>query len=361
MEIGSMLEIQPSALFEGNRTGSFALPLEADASYHASYYNTGRSAITHLLQFLGRSRRVFLPSFICTSVTDAVHRAGNPVVFYPVGEDLQPDSSFLSSASPAPGDLVYICQYFGTVIEDDAMELFLSLQKKGILLIEDITMSLLSTAGAHFAFGDYLIGSIRKWFAVPDGGILYGKEKLPELPGDVQSVNEYTTYYFTAQMMKQMYLDAPDLYDKDVYLSLMRHANDVLFSDYTIRPMSDLGMRLLESTDVAQVRKQREDNYRLLHGLLSDEEAITLLPAPADGMIPFCLFLLNEKRDDLLRRLIDADIYCNIHWRPNDATDRFPSSCALAKNCLSIPADQRYGASHMQHIATVLKDALSFL
>ena len=42
--------------------------------------------------------------------------------------------------------------------------------RQGIIIVEDITHSLLSDCWQSCA--DYMVGSLRKWCAIPDGGIL---------------------------------------------------------------------------------------------------------------------------------------------------------------------------------------------
>jgi len=92
MEIGSIFEIDIKDLFkEGNK--EFYLPFMDEKSYiYNKFFNTGRSAIEYLLKkviSIKKDYKILLPSFICSSIIDAVKRAGVNYEFYSITDEFQ--------------------------------------------------------------------------------------------------------------------------------------------------------------------------------------------------------------------------------------------------------------------------------
>ena len=232
------------------------------------------------------------------------------------------------------------------------MGLIRETQKKKVIVIEDLTLGLLSS-GNNVGFGDYIIGSVRKWLPITDGGFVASLNPLPEFKKE-QASNDYTFYYFAAQIMKDSYLKDTSL-DKQQFLDISNEGMKALFSDYTIREMSSVARRVVDSTDLAEVAAVRYDNYKYLHELLSGIAELRLMVAPEEGMVPLGMVICVENRDELFNYLIKNNIYCNIHWRENESTKLFEDADFLSNHCLTIPCDQRYNHEHMKHIYNTIK------
>lgn len=355
MEIGSIFEINPDCLYFHQCFELPKIPVENYHTFNRYYFNTGRAAIEAILVNL-KDRgftRVLLPSFLCDSVRDAALRAGMQILYYRVNADLSVD---VDTIDLKENYILYVVQYFGQRINEDVLSFISRAKQNGTIVIEDLSLSLLSEDDKHVGFGDYIIGSLRKWFPIPDGGILLSKEEENfEL---VDASNDYTLYYFTAQILKDRYLKNPDRNEseKKVFLSYNNDGMKALFTDYTIRKMSRVSIDLMRGLDIDGIRNQRIENYDYLKSLLKEIPQVKVLVNRCGTMTPLGMVLLTEDRDELLKFLILKDIYCNVHWRSNESTKHYSESEYLASRCLTIPCDQRYGKEEMQHIyETMLK------
>lgn len=354
MEIGSIFEIHTENLFTKEIEGNIIFPFMSVPNWQVEYFNTGRSAIEAFLSACCQIHKVWLPAFICTSVIDAVKRAGKEISYYPVDCLLNPDMNYLTELKLHKGDMLYVMQYFGLSIPKEFLDFIEKQRKRGILIFEDITMSLLSKNSNSIAIGDYVLGSIRKWIGIPDGAFLATKDRMPEMEKENASY-DYTLYYFTAQIMKALYLSNPKKFDKEQFLSLSNAGIESLFSDYTIRHMSEISYRLLRSENWADCYAKRRNNYETLYDLLVSIPKIKLLHKCSEGMVPMGMFILVEERDALLNYLISNGIYCNVHWRQNEATDMFENTAYLSRHCITIPCDHRYSEKEMRHIYDIVK------
>lgn len=352
MEIGSIFEIDPRSLFVVPKEGSGIFPFEGTQQWNFSYFNTGRAAIEALLVFLKEQgkRKVWLPGYDCSSVLVSAKRAGVDIELYAVDKGLNVDCSVFEKVQE--NDILYLVNFFGKPELQSTLGLIRETQKNKIVIIEDLTLGLLSS-GNTVGFGDYIIGSVRKWLPITDGGFVASLNPLPEFKKE-QASNDYTFYYFAAQIMKDSYLKDTAL-DKQQYLDISNEGMTALFSDYTIREISSVARRIVDSTDLNKVASERLDNYKYLYQLLSSISKLRLMVAPVEGMVPLGLVVCVEDRDTLFKYLIQNNVYCNIHWRENDSTRQFEDADYLSKHCLTIPCDQRYNHEHMEYIYNTIK------
>lgn len=352
MEIGSIFEIDPRSLFVVPKEGSGIFPFEGSQQWNFSYFNTGRAAIEALLVYLkGQGKRkVWLPGYDCSSVLDSAKRAGIDIELYEVDRELNIDSSVFGKLQRS--DILYLVNFFGKPESQNTLELAKAAQKKNIVIVEDLTLGLLSK-GEKVGFGDYLIGSVRKWLPITDGGFVASLKQLPEFNKE-QAANDYTFYYFAAQIMKDSYLKDTTL-DKQSFLDISNDGMKVLFSDYTIREISKVAKIVIDATNLYKVAIERCENYKYLYRLLSEISELRLMVAPVDGMVPLGMVICVDNRDDLFKCLIQNNIYCNIHWRENESTKLFQDADYLSKHCLTIPCDQRYNLKHMDYIYNTIK------
>ena len=352
MEIGSIFEIDPRSLFVVPKEGYGIFPFEGNQQWNFSYFNTGRAAIEALLVYLkGQGKRkVWLPGYDCSSVLDSAKRAGVDIELYAVDKDLNVDCSVFEKVQE--NEIIYLVNFFGRSESQSTMGLIRETQKKKVIVIEDLTLGLLSS-GDTVGFGDYIIGSVRKWLPITDGGFVASLNPLPEFKKERAS-NDYTFYYFAAQIMKDLYLKDTTL-DKQRFLDISNDGMKALFSDYTIREISKVAKKVIDATDLNKVAFERCENYKYLYRLLSEISELRLIVAPVDGMVPLGMVICVDNRDDLFKYLIQNNIYCNIHWRENESTKLFADADYLSRHCLTIPCDQRYNREHMDYIYNTIK------
>lgn len=362
MEIGSVLELEDWYYYRIPKEPSlFCLPFmnHQPEKYYTNFYQSGRNAIEHLLGYLvsiGRVKRVLLPDYVCQSVTDAAIRAGIPIGTYPI------DLSYYFTASDIedqllPGDCIYIAHYFGQSLNDSQLSAIAKWKNDGFLIIEDITLSLLSAdSKGGVGFGSYVLGSIRKWFSIPDGGFLTTTSE--ELPTEVQGtcVSKYTDYYLTVQSMKRQYIQGGcvDKALKEIYMGYYSLSIDELFSDYALYPISAWSINYLQNADIEKITAKRMENYDYLYSLISDIPGLELKITRENGYIPFGMEICCDRRDDLLKYLISEDIYCNVHWRL-PASEKNSAIAQLAQRSMTIPCDQRYEQEDLRRIAKCLR------
>ena len=157
--------------FSGCRGAGIPCLLDGE---HLVLTTSGRAALLLALEALGLGPgdRILLPSYHCpTMVAPAVELGATPV-FYPLDVGGSPDLDRLRSTDMTGVKVLLAAHYFGLPIDMAALRDWCSVQ--GIALIEDCAHALFGVAGERSVgqWGDLAIGSLTKFYPVPEGGCL---------------------------------------------------------------------------------------------------------------------------------------------------------------------------------------------
>lgn len=168
---------------------------QADAAAHFAL-----SQATHALSllaalFAARGKPQFhawFPAYYCENGLPPLRRSGAILKFYPVTEAIEPDwkacEAMLADSVP---DLFVVPHFFG--VENDAANARAFCDRTGALLLEDAA-HVLQPVGTIGRYGDLVCYSPRKYFDLPDAGILVvrsaalaaeiatASESLPHVP-----------------------------------------------------------------------------------------------------------------------------------------------------------------------------------
>lgn len=361
MEIGSVLELEQWESYAvSDKREQFYLPfMKEDTSYKTVFYQSGRNVIESLLLFLkekGKVKQILLPDYMCGTVKDAVIRAGFKPVYYKIDRnyDFAPEEI---EEKLSQGACLFVAHYFGKKMNRNLLARVMSWKEQGITVIEDVTLSLFSCdENSGVGFGNYTLGSIRKWLPVPDGGFVASRSD--ELPAQMQGscVSKYTDFYYMVQAMKKEYIQGgcnnKEL--KKVYMDYYALSIKELFSDYTLYPMSDWTGNYLKNYDRQQLIERRCNNYDYLYRGLSELDFLKVAVKREEGYLPFGMVVLVENRDEMLKYLIENNVYCNVHWRLEESSEN-PELTYLSQHSITIPCDQRYGLEEMDYILDTIK------
>ena len=116
------------------------------------------------------SPTIWVPNYFCNGAL--LHARTSPVRlrFYPIDDNMQPDwTECARMAASDPPDLFALAHYFGVANLSEAARRFCDVH--GALLLED-AVHVMRPVGRIGEVGDFVTYSPRKYFDLPDGGIL---------------------------------------------------------------------------------------------------------------------------------------------------------------------------------------------
>lgn len=315
--------------------------------YSSIYTDSGRSALRLLLPFLPPGP-ILLPAYLCESVYRSFQK--RKLLFYEITDDLEIDWSDLFGKLEYGVSVVYLHYFNGVVPEKEQLEKLLSEKKKrNFLIIEDTTHSIFSHP---LTAGDYGVCSLRKWFPIPDGGVLYSGTLLRGNPDELQEA-EWPREKMRAMKLKAEYLDGKRGEDCNIeYRHIFASCEQKLGEQTRAFGMSALSGDILKKCSISEMVNKRLENYRILANSLKKLSSIQLLAQPGVNDCPLVCPVGVSNRDALRSFLISNRVYCAVHWPESD----MPTKCAaqLAKCKHSLPVDQRYGSAEMLFLADKL-------
>ncbi|MBR4331346.1 MAG: hypothetical protein IKP72_01570 [Clostridia bacterium] len=292
--------------------------------------NCGRNALAYLLR-ARKIKRLWIPKFICDSVTGVCERENVSYTLYGIGMDFRPSEEI----TLGEGEWLYFVNYYSQFDNDQIAEY---VKKHGRVIVDN--------AQSYFQMPLQHVDTIytcRKYFGVADGAFLYTDAILDEeLPLD----ESFERMRF---LLGRFERTASEFYGEYA-------ANNDLFYREPIKRMSKLTNNLLHGIDYATVKTVREDNYSRLHQLLGGINGLTLSEKPGTFMYP----LLLGNGAEVRKRLQQKRIYIPTLWP--DVFQLCGSEAAeyrMAENILPLPVDQRYGKNIMEIIQEEIIQCMS--
>ena len=335
MELGSNFELDISNLKRVDDS-----IFEYLKNYYSIYLDSGRSAIKLLKSKLGCGT-ILLPSYICESVID-VFRQDFQIEFYQVTKELEIDLVDFEKKIDRSTAAVYLMHYFGQIQNQEVLSFLTDKRDRyGFLIIEDTTHSIFTSAAT---IGDYCICSLRKWFPIPDGGVVYSKFCL-----DAQKLErKIVPSNLEAMILKYLFI-YKNVPCNHIYRQVFQAEERKLDYQDEIYELSEISSILLSCYSIQELKTKRKKNAEYLFSRINRKQVQPVLREEDDTPLTFPVYVKN--RDSLKRFLSENRIYCAVHWpiedmrlKQNDLT------VEISKHILSLPIDQRYGGAELDYL-----------
>lgn len=365
MDIGSIFEVNPATVEEGIETIGFHLAqVDKYGKKHQCYTASGREAIELALISLEREKPdlpkcCLMPAYMCDSVFTPFLRRGWELIFYSVDRELETagEEIFRLALEHDPG-LVFIHPYYGTDTCRGLRRQLSALRRSGVMVMEDVTQAYYLQEAVGDA--DFIVGSLRKWYAVPDGGFL--ASDLPIAEEVLLDGEEYARERLGPLVQKWEYLQAKGLTEEErsglrkQWYAENRALEEKLDCYEGVRRMSGLSVRILSETDEDAAKKRRAGNYNYLYEKLKGMKRLWPVLLKGEGEAPLFVPVYVKERDELQRFLGERGIYAPALWPVGEQNrdELRGDETYIFEHILALPIDQRYDVSQMEEMAQTL-------
>lgn len=370
MEIGSIYEIDPNTFSDAAAYDASVFTLKEIKKYnkiHTAFTGSGREAIALALKAITKNRpnirkTALLPAYMCDSVFWPFERGGWDLHFYHVDKNLEAEKEnlFVQIENLNPG-LLFIHPYYGSDTWKPLRPMLKTWQSDGICIMEDVTQSYYLADTEWNA--DYIIGSLRKWYPVPDGGFAVSNEPFPEefcagnrsfIKTKLDLLTKKWNYFHVSCSPEEKQEQ------KKAFMAKNREMEEWLDHYEEISPLSKESMQILSGLKEDQYKNRRNENCRYLlqqtigktkfSPVFAKENTIESVNAP----LYFPVYA--ENRDDLQKFLVSQGIYAPVLWPVGKENEKLLTQTEqkIYQQILALPIDQRYGLSEMQYIAQAL-------
>ena len=340
---------------------------------HRLPFYRARNAIYHLFRALLETNpglTVLAPDYNSGNEILAMRAAGAGLHYYPVPRDmtLDPDEveGYCRAYNP---DLLYVIHYAGW--PQPMPELVELCRRRGMLLVEDCALSLLSERSGRplGSFGDWSIFCLYKTLPLPNGALLIQNgprlEALERLK--LRDAGSASVMGRAAELVVQRIRGQAN--GLGAALQVMKrgmgraagalavhraNVGDIGFNlDEVDLAMSRLSVRLLAGFNYEAIRQRRVDNYRRLDGLL-DQSVARVFPTVPDGACPLFFPIVVPDKQATAERLRSCGVDALEFW--NDSSEpggqeMGPDAQFLRQHVLELPIHQDLTPRHIDHIA----------
>lgn len=306
-------------------------------------YASGRAALYQILKYLKSEKgvsRVLLPDYLCSSVLMPVKKLNLEYEFYPINWALELEEETFTTLYKSRAAILVI-NYFGLKDLTKQVSFIRSLDKDAIIIEDDVQ--------AYYEFKkplgdvDFKFTSLRKTFAVPDGGLVKTNCLLPV----VETPNTFGQYKAAAALLKSM---REGNFNDHIYLEMFEKGESIIDSELDCG-MSQIAEKLYSSLDEEHIRIRRLNNSKYMVGLLIKNGVKPLLPLK-EGHVPLFIPIILKNRDEVRKRMFQHEVFCPVHW-PLEGMD-LKRGKVMAETELSLISDQRYGQKDIDEILRII-------
>lgn len=316
---------------------------------NTQWFISGRSALYAIIKEIQNkttNRKILAPSFYCGSVVDILMSAGFEVSFYDVSASA--DYGIRRKIHIIDEGTVILSDYYG--FYDDHLETTaIQLHKQGIIIIRDISRSLLSICRKNYV--DYTFCSVRKWTGTKTGGFALGLRKSAEeqpfkTDTELQSIfssflPDYSRYLYTGEGDRSYFSDMFWKCEQRFAFSYDGYIMDK--DDYNRLPI----------WNVDEVIEKRRENADYIINCLSHSGRLIynkLSPNDVPFFVPI-LFEDAEQREYICQELDRNNIFCSMPWT-TISKDMKP--CSLSDRGLELVCDDRYDPRDLERMIDII-------
>ena len=308
-------------------------------------YSSGRAALYQILKYLKQEKgilRVMMPDYLCSSILVPVNALGLEFAFYQIDECLELEQDNLSKLYEER-TVVLLINYFGLKDLEKQIKAIRSIDEKAIIIEDDVQ--------AYYEFlkplgnVDFKFTSLRKTFAISDGGLVKTKYQMPV----VDKPNTFGQYKAAAALLKSM---REGNFNDKIYLEMFEKGESLIDEEIECG-MSHIAEKLYCFINYEYVKVRRQNNARYLIGELKKNGIKPILPLNEDH-VPLFIPIILEERDSIRKAMFQHEIFCPVHWPLDGMT--LKRGQIMAEKELSLIIDQRYTIKDMNTMVSLIKE-----
>lgn len=292
--------------------------------------NNGRNALLYLLK-AKNMKKLYIPYYLCNSVSDMLKRNGYDFEYYNVNSDFMP----IFNKALADNEYLYVVNYYGQLNNDKVI----NLKQKHKRIILDNT---------HVFFQKPIenidtIYSCRKFFGVPDGAYLSTDVKIKD-DLEIDISKDRMTHI----------LGRYESIASDYYNHFQN--NDASFKNESLKYMSKLTHNILGAIDYERVCRIRNENYAYLESELGGHNKLKLISPDGAFSYPFYV----ENGIEIRKVLVKKKLYIPTLW-PNVLSNTAQKSIEYqyVANIIPLPCDQRYGIEDIRYLVEEIRKCIN--
>jgi hypothetical protein len=307
-------------------------------------YSSGRIALLAILNHVRKNKKsiIHIPYYICEAVVKVCENAGFKVKFYEPDERFLLPVDYLSDIKI--NEVLLTVNYFG-YIDDNRSIIKIKELRPDISVISDQVQSFWTY---DKTCADFSFTSLRKHFAIPDGALVFTKDKAFKPGKNIPETQFYKNKLIGSILKNQQVQD-------EIYLNFFESGEKELDNETMISQASILGYYLFNKLELDTCKKRRRENSKLVYEV-GQKHGLEFIFPLNEEVIPMHVPVYLEKRDKIRNELKNSDIYLPIHWPQADFNLKSRMAKRMKEMELSLVIDQRYSPKDIEYeLETLIK------
>ena len=340
---------------------------------NVEYVHFARNAIYVLAQQLGLTGAdVLMPAYFHGVELEALLAAGVRPRFFPVRSGMRVDPDDIRSLISADTRAIYLTHYLGFPGPVKALRELCD--KRGLILIEDCALALLSRVGDEWlgSFGDAAVFCLYKTLPTPDGGAAVVKHGRLRFQGVTPQLSGTARETAVALLQGIEYggggLGLLARSARAVCRALSRQTRsnwvDVGTQHFNSADaqlaISPVSQRIVSAQDYENIARTRRTNYLHLEHLLRDISP-PVFPALPEGVCPLFYPFATQRKLELWTKLCSRGVQTVMFWNPTPlgpAPGEFPEVDTLRQTILELPCHQDMTPQRIERVAQAVRVAV---
>lgn len=319
------------------------------------FLRSGRDALRFIAKALSPVKKtVFMPALCCSCMPEPFLDEKYEIIYYKLTADFKVNVEDVLSKLK-PNSIFLFMNYFAIPsLNKGDLERIVRFQNS-VTTVEDITHDFLKREIETFD-ADITVCSIRKWFSIPDGGILFSKVNLPEIT--IEQDAFFADKRISAMKRKSMYLLNGEIEEKNQFRAELAEANQYIDTIKNVGAMATKSIDFIKHIDLEHMYKTRLTHCRYLYDKLSGLNGMRLIgKISSESTLYFPI--LVEQQGDVQKKLAERGIYAPVIWPiPKLAEGVCEIADDVSNHMLGIPCDHRYTHEEIEKVAQIIAEVV---
>lgn len=325
-------------------------------NYNLKFLRSGRDALRYIARaYKNEKKSILMPALCCSCMPEPFQNEGYEIIYYKLTDDFRVNIDDVLSKIKDDSIFLFMNYFAISSLSEENLKKITQF-RKNVLTIEDVTHDFLKLDLKKY-YADITICSIRKWFAIADGGLLFSKFEIPNIK--IGENDFFASLREEAMKLKSEYLKTGDFKQKESFRNKLAEANNYLDNIKNLIKMNDKSKNILKKIDLSKIYKTRLENSKILFEKLQEIKNIKFLNKEfVESTLYFPIIISDQ--EIVQKELAKKNVYAPIIWPlPKDAKGICRVADMTAEHMLAIPCDHRYLKKDMLKIVEIISEILN--
>lgn len=335
------------------------------------FVSSGSVAIALALkeQNISKGDEVLVPAYHCPTMIEPIAAVDATPIFYEINKDLSIDLEDIKNKISDKTKAILVTHLFGVKQNINQLRRSSELLSK-VCVIEDCAHTFFQQEQNSLVEGDYMIGSLTKFFPTHDGGVLVAKKEIKNVPISLSTTQEIKSLYnifhvavqygrfkWLAWLFALMSLLRNRKTEDDLEVA-RSHTDAATCSEIEIYAASKSCEFVVDHANFKRIVEKRRQNYFYILDSLKNVKNLDLsLNCTENAFIPYMVIGVLQQPALHHPLLINKKLPI---WRWEHL---FSSQCqnanAYSKSLIQIPCHQQLSSKELLTMVDGIKECLS--